>query len=274
MKANLALVIVTFASLSLAEEVLRVSARDSYLDAYKESHSELVKNKDADKKNDRTYNVDPQYPVYSGPSGPSGGEQFGPNQYGPPSPPYRPPVSQYGPPAGHYGPTPQYGPPPETQYGPPGPVYGGPQSVQVFYGMPHAMLSLWDKLKWKLDLFTIGKILLKLVIFKKIVSLIAILCLLLFIPALKKKGSSVLGDDGEGDERSILKSTVTVEDKLNNIANFVDEAIQKYSEKEEHMPGYCSSSYCQAEKILKRLDKKMYKKLMKLYSKEMVHSSD
>ena len=49
------------------------------------------------------------------------------------------------------------------------------------------MFSIWDKLKFKLDLFTIGKIILKLVIFKKVVSLIAILCLLMFIPTLKHK---------------------------------------------------------------------------------------
>lgn len=64
-------------------------------------------------------------------------------------------------------------------YGPPVPIYG------PLYEVPHAMLGFFDKLKFKIDLFTIGKILLKLVIFKKIVSLIAILCLLLFIPSLK-----------------------------------------------------------------------------------------
>lgn len=74
----------------------------------------------------------------------------------------------------------------------PYPAYGPPsQNLQVFYGVPHAMISIWDKvwekIKWKLDLITLGKILLKLVIFKKIVSFIAIIFLLLFIPALKHK---------------------------------------------------------------------------------------
>lgn len=47
------------------------------------------------------------------------------------------------------------------------------------------MLGFLDKFKLKLDLFTLGKILLKAVIFKKVISFIAILCLLLFIPSLK-----------------------------------------------------------------------------------------
>lgn len=60
------------------------------------------------------------------------------------------------------------------------------------------MLGILDKFKFKLDLFTLGKILLKIVIFKKIVSLIAIICLLLFIPSLKH----IKGDDDldESDE--------------------------------------------------------------------------
>lgn len=66
--------------------------------------------------------------------------------------------------------------------------YGPPVPVPIYgslYEVPHAMLGFFDKLKFKIDLFTIGKIILKIMIFKKIVSLIAILCLLLFIPSLK-----------------------------------------------------------------------------------------
>lgn len=82
------------------------------------------------------------------------------------------------------------------------------------------MISIWDKvwekIKWKLDLITLGKILLKLVIFKKIVSFIAIIFLLLFIPALKhKKGffaeENSRQDRGltynmQGNEKYYLKS--------------------------------------------------------------------
>lgn len=57
--------------------------------------------------------------------------------------------------------------------------------MMSFYGMPHAMLSFLDKIKMKLNVFTILKIILKLVIFKKIVSFIALICLLLFIPKFK-----------------------------------------------------------------------------------------
>ncbi|KAJ8976128.1 hypothetical protein NQ317_019393, partial [Molorchus minor] len=201
------------------EKVLRVASMDSYLEAYKASHRGGSVNDLLDaavKKTDREYvesgYVYPQsqypqsqYGPPSGPSGPSGPDGFGPTspQYGSPNtgPIYRPhnpgppnPVPAYGPP----NPGPVYGPPnPPPIYGPPPPVYNAPSSVQVFYGVPHAMLSIWDKLKFKLDLFTIGKILLKLVIFKKIVSFIAILCLLLFIPALKKKGGSTAEDDDD-----------------------------------------------------------------------------
>lgn len=65
----------------------------------------------------------------------------------------------------------------------------------MFYGVPHALGSIWDKLKLKLDLFFLGKILLKLIIFKKIVSFIAVICLLLFIPSLKKKLTGSSEDD-------------------------------------------------------------------------------
>lgn len=75
-------------------------------------------------------------------------------------------------------------------YGPPAPVYG----------MPHGMLGLLDKLKFKLDLFTVGKILLKIVLFKKFVSFVAIICLLLFIPTLKRKVDEGIPEGGDDDD--------------------------------------------------------------------------
>lgn len=68
------------------------------------------------------------------------------------------------------------------------------------------MLGILDKLKFKIDLFTIGKIILKLIIFKKIVALIAILCLLLFLPSLKHKEteSSSSGEHHSSDEEDVI----------------------------------------------------------------------
>lgn len=89
----------------------------------------------------------------------------------------------YGPPTGPYG------------YGPSGSNYGAP--IKQDYGIPYGMTSFFDKIKLKLDLFTLGKIILKLIIFKKIVKFIAVICLLLFIPKLihyKKDGGH---DDDE-----------------------------------------------------------------------------
>lgn len=55
------------------------------------------------------------------------------------------------------------------------------------------------KLMKKFDLILMSKILLKLIIFKKIVKFIGVICLLMFIPILKKKFDDHTGD-GEGDE--------------------------------------------------------------------------
>lgn len=64
-----------------------------------------------------------------------------------------------------------------------------------FPGMPHALMGLLEKFHLKLDIFTVLKIILKLVIFKKIISFIAILCLLLFIPKFKPPKMSDMEDD-------------------------------------------------------------------------------
>ncbi|KAF2884327.1 hypothetical protein ILUMI_21846 [Ignelater luminosus] len=132
------------------------TGRDSYLDAYAESHGA---NTDLNKVNtDREMNF---------PTGFNGGfpdEHFG-VQYPYPSPShhhnYGPPQHMYGPPA--YKPTkPVYEPPPHPVYN-----YGPPPPHS--YGIPYAFLEgLLDKFKLKWDLITLFKILLKLVIFKKI----------------------------------------------------------------------------------------------------------
>ncbi|XP_072388864.1 uncharacterized protein [Diabrotica undecimpunctata] len=201
-------------------------AADSYLDAYKESQNEKL-----DAAVTKKGNINREYT----------GEYPAPYQYGPPTQP----VSNYGPPAPQYG-APVYGPPnpgppapppppppppppaPQPVYGPPAPIYGPPgSSIQVFYGAPHALGSLWEKLKWKLDLFTLGKILLKLVLFKKFVSFVAVLCLLFFIPALKNKfGFGNNGGEGDLNYRSIGRIDAK---ELDMLYSTVYKAIDQFS---------------------------------------------
>lgn len=189
--------------------------KDSYLDAFKLSHKKNLASLYTVKK-DREYIV----PHSDGFFGGFPDEIYDhSNEYGPPSiygPPkssngykpssdYKPPngyeisngydltngfESSNGPNKHHYGPPSNIYGPPNNNYGPPNGNYGPP-----VYGMPHSMMGILEKFMFKLDLFTIGKILLKIVIFKKIVSLIAILCLLLFIPTLKSKKDEPMMDD-------------------------------------------------------------------------------
>ncbi|EAA08328.3 AGAP003161-PA [Anopheles gambiae str. PEST] len=127
---------------------------------------------------------------------------------------YSVPAGSYGPPTSTgnelYQPAPhkEYGPPaPKPVYGPPKPIYGPPPppppSGPVSHGMPYFSPENWllSKLKFKFDLFTIGKILLKLVIFKKIVKFIALLCLLFFIPTLKPSGGGGHSEESSEEER-------------------------------------------------------------------------
>lgn len=144
-------------------------------------------------------------------------------EYGPPASEYGPPAhTEYGPPTiNTYGPpqqlptaSPSYGPPPSSfsgyHYGPsfgqrPINVYNygpSPQKFPIIHSAPRDEVHwLFDKFKFKLDLFTIGKILLKLIIFKKIVKFIALICLLLFLPRLQTKPLNVVDMlSGGGDE--------------------------------------------------------------------------
>lgn len=61
--------------------------------------------------------------------------------------------------------------------------------------MPSTATWLWDKIKAKFDLFTMGKILMKIILFKQFVKFVAIICLLLFLPKLQGK------EDVDHDER-------------------------------------------------------------------------
>lgn len=147
-------------------------------------------------------------------SGPPISSEYGPPNelYGPPnelssgygSPPFNSPSPPFNSPSSSYGaPSSSYGSPPSSFYGPPShsPSFGGyhyPRPVTVYnYGpspkfpvvhsAPRDEHWLFDKFKFKLDLFTIGKILIKLIIFKKIIKFIALICLLLFLPRLQTK---------------------------------------------------------------------------------------
>lgn len=73
------------------------------------------------------------------------------------------------------------------------------------HGKPYMSPESWllNKLKLKFSWFTLAKILLKIVIFKKIVKFIALLCLLFFIPTLKpsESDSDHSGGDNEDEHR-------------------------------------------------------------------------
>ncbi|KAJ8716634.1 hypothetical protein PYW07_003261 [Mythimna separata] len=166
-----------------------------------------------------------------------------PNTYGPPSPNYGPPAHSYGPPAPSYGPpAPSYGPPAQT-YGPPAqsygppvhkplppPIYGPP--LKPSYGVPYTApaLGFLDKLSLKLDILTIAKLLLKLLIFKKLVTMLAVVCMLLVIPKLIsfKKGSSGGGNIDE-DERSFGDKNVV---ELTSVHQLLERAIAVYGQQQ------------------------------------------
>lgn len=125
-----------------------------------------------------------------------------PNSYGPPAKSYGPPAHSYGPPAHTYG-------PPSYPYGPPihkplpPPIYGPP--LKPNYGVPYTApaLGFFDKFALKLDILTIAKLLLKFLIFKKLVTMLAVVCMLLVIPKLIsfKKGGTDVPNNAEEDRK-------------------------------------------------------------------------
>uniref|UniRef100_A0A1A9WYQ3 Uncharacterized protein n=1 Tax=Glossina brevipalpis TaxID=37001 RepID=A0A1A9WYQ3_9MUSC len=157
--------------------------------------------------------------------------------YNPPSPSYGPPQPNYGPPHPNYGAPPppsNYGPP-QANYGPPQPNYGPPPPVYYkplpFPSDPRDHYALLAKLKTKLNLFTIGKILLKLLIFKKIIKFIGLICLLLFLPKLKdmfKEDTSTEEDTMESKqvetERDLLKR------RIEEVHRFAMRSLKKFQD--------------------------------------------
>ncbi|XP_063220700.1 cbp/p300-interacting transactivator 4-like [Bacillus rossius redtenbacheri] len=212
--------------------------RDSYLEAYEDSHGLDDSDNEVEFEPSPAYHS-PSHPPHYPPARPSYSTHPSPSyspptpSYGPPTPSHGPPKPAYGPPSPSYSPTPSYGPPspsygpptpssyglpspsyspPTPSYRPPSPSYGPPSghAYSPAYGAPFSILT---GLLEKLDIHTILSIVLKVTIFKLIVKFIAILCLLLFIPKFEKisdAGSS--GNNGGGsngnstdmdDERSL-----------------------------------------------------------------------
>ncbi|XP_035895514.1 uncharacterized protein LOC118504740 [Anopheles stephensi] len=174
---------------------------------------------------------------------------------------YSVPSANYGPPTGNelYQPAPhkEYGPPPKPVYGPPKPIYGPPPppppSGPVSHGMPYFSPENWllSKLKFKFDLFTVGKILLKLVIFKKIVKFIALLCLLFFIPTLKPSGGGGHSEESsEEDRRRSYDLQYDYEQRLGEMTKFALTALEAFT--------VDNALYCPEENLLSCRFKRMF----------------
>ncbi|GJQ81660.1 putative transferrins [Trypoxylus dichotomus] len=179
---------------------------------------------------------------------------------------YGPPIPHYGPPKPIYGPPAPYPPPHYRPYPPPPPP--APEPV-----IPHALLGILDKIKYKIDLLTIGKIILKLLIFKKIVAWIGVICLLLFIPSLKNKHFFLNNNNNHMGEDDLLRSynsrNSDVDDRINNLGNFVMDSIGTFSHKSQNESN-CQSIYCKSQRFQKYIDEKLtFGKLAGLYAKEL-----
>ncbi|XP_065158883.1 uncharacterized protein [Atheta coriaria] len=172
--------------------------------------------------------------------------------YGPPSPVYGPPTHHIG----VYGP-PHHKLPPLVAH-----EYYEPEPPSIIPDFlhnlvtPHAFLGILDKIKWfKLDLFTIGKLILKFFIFKKFLAFFTILFLLLIIPSLKHKGKESVGmmtamvdkfgqsDDDDDDEedddnhnkrKKKRKGKMLIDkatESLNALTSHVLESIENFEQK-------------------------------------------
>ncbi|XP_058814033.1 uncharacterized protein LOC131677946 [Topomyia yanbarensis] len=166
------------------------------------------------------------------------------------------PSTNYGPP-----PTGSYGAPPKAVYGPPKPVYGASQPIYGPLapndnGKPYLSPESWllSKLKLKFSWFTLAKILLKLVIFKKIVKFIALLCLLFFIPTLKpsESNSDQSGGDSGGDDyrRRSYNLQYDYDTRLNEVTRFALKAMEAFTIDNE--------LYCPEENLLSCRAKRMF----------------
>ncbi|XP_032597720.1 uncharacterized protein LOC116806043 [Drosophila grimshawi] len=150
-----------------------------------------------------------------------GGYQYNP----PPDNSYLPPDNSYLPPATS-PPAPVYGPPP-LPYNSQPPVFYRPSYPTPY----HTHDSFLDKLKSKISLLTIGKLILKLLIFKKIVKFIGIICLLLVLPKLKN-----MFHDSMPMEEDVMSSKIVQTDQdqlqkqINEVYEFIMNSIQYLDE--------------------------------------------
>ncbi|XP_052890444.1 uncharacterized protein LOC128298712 [Anopheles moucheti] len=188
---------------------------------------------------------------------------------------YGVPTGSYGPPTSTgnelYQPAPhkEYGTPPKPVYGPPKPIYGPPQpppTGPVSHGMPYFSPEHWllSKLKFKFDLFTIGKILLKLVIFKKIVKFIALLCLLFFIPTLKPSGGGHSDESSEEDRRRSYDIQYDYEQRLGEMTKFALTALEAFT--------VDNALYCPEENLLSCRFKRMFDVIDESYPVTRIYS--
>ncbi|XP_050337975.1 uncharacterized protein LOC126764218 [Bactrocera neohumeralis] len=118
-----------------------------------------------------------------------------------------------------------YIPPTNNNLQPSNEIYGPPTFHQPVIYQPRDHWFL-EKLKKKINLFTIGKIILKLLIFKKIIKFIGVICLLLFLPKLKhflKDDISV--DETSEESRSIRTEKDALEKKIENLQNIILRSI-------------------------------------------------
>lgn len=157
--------------------------------------------------------------------------------YGPPPAPsatYLPlpsPMPTYGPPS--YPPSYSYVP--HSSYGPPSYYPSTASSHAVSSHEDKKSHESWflEKLLKKFDLVLMSKMLLKFIIFKKIVKFIAIICILLFLPALKKKFEDVAEDVSSEEERKgrnykFLDAYANTDFRIKEIANFALSAIEGF----------------------------------------------
>lgn len=182
------------------------------------------------------------------------------------------------PPPSHYGapplPAPTYLPLPSPMptYGPPGytssyyvphQTYGSPSIYPSTVSSHEDKKSheSWflEKILKKFDLVLMSKLLLKFIIFKKIVKFIGIICLLLFIPALKKKFEDVAENMSSDEERNgrnykFLDAYASTDFRIKEIANFALTAIEGF---ESHQIPWCvgeSEFYCRFQYMLDQVD--------------------
>ncbi|XP_026481675.1 uncharacterized protein LOC113388517 [Ctenocephalides felis] len=145
------------------------------------------------------------------------------------------------------------------------------------YGVPYQAPGFFDKLKMKFNWYILGKLLLKLILFKKFVKFAAILCLLFIIPKLKKGKNddeedrsrmfSVMSNDAQ---EALMQMFVGAMDMYASGSNWMNEAPNNStsSSKDHYYDYYMNNSKhdkdnhhkdnsnCKTSRMLDRLDEK------------------